>query len=351
MEVGEEEICSCTHWLRLTHRRNFLLFIPTNVPNLKAILSYYSSTVTVNAEGDVHVSDETIEGIGTRKFLRTLFGSLSAFFPSSTPHVNGPQKPSQCNDCQHQYLLKQSTRGDSHLSSHPWDPGPSTQAYNVIEYEHQAAAVEEKNVQQREVKTLTDLLPEPGYFVAGGVAGVVSRTATAPLDRLKVYLIAQVGVKDEAISAAKSGAPIEAAKKATRPLLDATKQIWRMGGMRSMFAGSVTQIACKSLQLTHPGNGLNVVKVMPESAIKFGSYEVMSLLPELDLQTHKTKGLETFIRPSGRPRQPQKSQSMVTVLSRRARWHDLPVSLSQQHNRFSADPHRFAVYPLDTLKL
>ncbi|SLM40251.1 mitochondrial carrier [Lasallia pustulata] len=139
--------------------RNFLLFIPAHAPGLKAVLSYYSSTVTVNSEGDVQVSDETVEGLG--------------------------------------------------------------------------------------------------YFLAGGIAGVVSRTATAPLDRLKVYLIAQTSVRDETVHAVKSGAPVEAAKKASRPLIEATRTLWRMGGMRSLFAG----------------NGLNVLKVMPESAIKFGSYE------------------------------------------------------------------------------
>lgn len=92
-------------------------------------------------------------------------------------------------------------------------------------------------IEQEKARLLTDLLPAPGYFVAGGVAGAVSRTATAPLDRLKVYLIAQVGASDEAVKAAKSGAPVQAAKKAAAPLLDATKQVWRMGGIRSLFAG------------------------------------------------------------------------------------------------------------------
>lgn len=96
-----------------------------------------------------------------------------------------------------------------------------------------------------------------GYFVAGGMAGFVSRTATAPLDRLKVYLIAQTGVTRAAAEAAKQGAPIEATKKAARPLVEASKALWRAGGIRSLFAG----------------NGLNAVKIMPESAIKFGSYE------------------------------------------------------------------------------
>lgn len=32
-------------------KRKFLLFIPANTPNLRTVLSYYSSTVTVNSEG------------------------------------------------------------------------------------------------------------------------------------------------------------------------------------------------------------------------------------------------------------------------------------------------------------
>jgi solute carrier family 25 (mitochondrial phosphate transporter), member 23/24/25/41 len=94
---------------------------------------------------------------------------------------------------------------------------------------------------------ITDECPfSAGYFIAGGLAGMVSRTATAPLDRLKVYLIAQTGTKEAAVAAAKEGAPLQA-----------VKHLWKAGGIRSLFAG----------------NGLNVVKVMPESAIKFGAYE------------------------------------------------------------------------------
>jgi len=125
---------------------------------------------------------------------------------------------------------------NSQPSSYPWDPGPSPQTPHSAN--SQPTATEEDIAIAHKVKLLTDLLPEPGYFVAGGVAGVVSRTATAPLDRLKVYLIAQVGVKAEAVQAARSGAPVQAAKKVARPLIEATKQLWRMGGMRSMFAGN-----------------------------------------------------------------------------------------------------------------
>lgn len=76
-----------------------------------------------------------------------------------------------------------------------------------------------------------------GYFVAGGLAGMVSRTATAPLDRLKVYLIAQTQNKKAAVDAAKEGAPIKAARHLGRPLVEATKELWAAGGIRSLFAG------------------------------------------------------------------------------------------------------------------
>ncbi|KAL8260934.1 hypothetical protein R6Q59_024983 [Mikania micrantha] len=76
------------------------------------------------------------------------------------------------------------------------------------------------------------------FFIAGGVAGAASRTATAPLDRLKVAL------------------QVQTTKASIGP---AVKNIWKEGGISSFFRG----------------NGLNVVKVSPESAIKFYTYEML----------------------------------------------------------------------------
>ncbi|KAF7840212.1 calcium-binding mitochondrial carrier protein SCaMC-2-B-like [Senna tora] len=76
------------------------------------------------------------------------------------------------------------------------------------------------------------------YFIAGGIAGAASRTVTAPLDRLKVILQVQT----------------------THPsIVPAVKKIWKQDGLLGFFRG----------------NGLNVVKVAPESAIKFYTYEML----------------------------------------------------------------------------
>jgi len=104
---------------------------------------------------------------------------------------------------------------------------------------------------------INDTMQGLGYFIAGGLAGMISRTATAPLDRLKVYLIAQTSNKEAAVELAKKGSPLRAVRHFGQPLIDATKDLWAAGGLRSLYAG----------------NGLNVIKVMPESAIKFGAYE------------------------------------------------------------------------------
>uniref|UniRef100_A0A8P0NJS4 Mitochondrial adenyl nucleotide antiporter SLC25A23 n=1 Tax=Canis lupus familiaris TaxID=9615 RepID=A0A8P0NJS4_CANLF len=76
-------------------------------------------------------------------------------------------------------------------------------------------------------------------LVAGAVAGAVSRTGTAPLDRLKVFM------------------QVHASKTNKLNILGGLKSMIREGGMRSLWRG----------------NGINVLKIAPESAIKFMAYE------------------------------------------------------------------------------
>ena len=184
--------------------------------------------MTVNPEGDVHVTDESKQGLGRHRFLTAFFGSFLAFVnPSKTALLSRPSPvPVESIEAGIPAL-------DSRLSSLPWDPGD----HSPEQQDSQSVLLQEKNIESERVRLLTDLMPDPGYFLAGGVAGVVSRTMTAPLDRLKVYLIAQTGVRAETVHAVKSGAPVQAAKHASRPLIEASKALWQMGGWRSLFAG------------------------------------------------------------------------------------------------------------------
>lgn len=74
------------------------------------------------------------------------------------------------------------------------------------------------------------------HLAAGGVAGAVSRTCTAPLDRLKVFL--QVQPSKQRIS-------------------ECFSNMLKEGGITGLWRG----------------NGINVLKIAPESAIKFAAYE------------------------------------------------------------------------------
>ncbi|RYP14896.1 hypothetical protein DL765_006038 [Monosporascus sp. GIB2] len=122
----------------------------------------------------------------------------------------------------------------------------------------QGAKAEPGLLEQGQKFVLISYLPDPGYFVAGAVAGGISRTATAPLDRLKVYLLVNTSTDASlVVKAAKKGQPLLAIRNAGRPLITAVTDLYKAGGFRGFFAG----------------NGLNVVKIMPETAIRFGAYE------------------------------------------------------------------------------
>ncbi|KAL2146124.1 hypothetical protein VTI28DRAFT_5217 [Corynascus sepedonium] len=265
--------------------RDFLLFMPSNHNGspLEAALSFYSSIVTVNPEGDSLVSDDTLEGLGTVGFLlQALFGSLLRI--ANPDLVVSPRRRADAstlsNPHSHEFPYTEQ------VSSIPTEMAASAAAnvrYGpavaipipqgladaavkrpILQYEgaQQSGAQDISDLIEEDAAgvttRLTDLLPEPGYFLAGAVSGGVSRTATAPLDRLKVYLLVNTNnTKTTVIAAAKNGRPLAALRNAGGPIIDAVVSLWKAGGLRTFFAG----------------NGLNVVKIMPESAIRFGSYE------------------------------------------------------------------------------
>ena len=220
------------------------------------MLSYFSAALIVNAEGDVSVGSEGHQGLGTAIFS-VLFGAGGHHKPRRPPRPTHLRRNELGNQRDHF-----NTRV-SHRNTFPWDPGehrqrshsamakedpPSSEHPNGKAWpaakglDRKPEVVDSKNaeIELRRpsiAQMLTHFVPPPGYFVAGGIAGAVSRTCTAPLDRLKVYLIAQTSVKEHAVHALKSGSPTQFAKHALRPLMDATRELWRMGGLRSLWAG------------------------------------------------------------------------------------------------------------------
>ena len=90
------------------------------------------------------------------------------------------------------------------------------------------------------------------FLLAGGVAGVVSRTATAPFDRLKVYLmtaspniIGSIGTSNVAAATAST------IQRGTQVIWRAILNIYAEGGLRAFWVG----------------NGLNTIKILPVRAL------------------------------------------------------------------------------------
>ncbi|KAI0202524.1 mitochondrial carrier domain-containing protein [Astrocystis sublimbata] len=285
--------------------RNFLLFMTNtnSATTLHTVYTFYSEVLTLSSEGDPVMSEKTLEGLGTITsfFLSVFFGSIIKLaFPTWQPAKKNPTSVAASDSSLSSSSISStsSSLSVSESDSRPHSPAPeisratpqpggmnlaapqssdpvpdvaiasrvSSSISNAVRGATPADLSTSQDTQDedatREVKVkkpvLIRYIPDPGYFVAGAIAGGISRTATAPLDRLKVYLL--VNTKSEANAAAEAaqkGRVAQAAKRAGRPLLSAISDLYKSGGMRGFFAG----------------NGLNVVKIMPETAIRFGAYE------------------------------------------------------------------------------
>ncbi|KAK2742904.1 hypothetical protein FQN57_005034 [Myotisia sp. PD_48] len=258
MDTNKDGLITFDEW------RDFLLFIPENDPNLREVLSYYSETGNLNPEGDVHIN-EPFQGSGIAQFPSLCISrSISTLQPhlslpstpedSTTPLLMSNNEVTQLDQKASSSKILRSLPNDiSHIYYDNLHPKMKLE----LEWLSIPIFVRLWLYYRWFEEILTESTPHIGYFLAGGMAGAVSRTATAPFDRLKVYLIAQTSTKTTAMNVAKSGSAVKAAEWMAWPIVEAVKDLWRAGGIRSLFAG----------------NGLNVVKVMPESALKFGAYE------------------------------------------------------------------------------
>ena len=90
--------------------------------------------------------------------------------------------------------------------------------------------------------------PFTAAFMAGGVAGAVSRTVVSPLERLKIlYQIQSVGREEYKLS-----------------IWRALKKMWTDEGWKGFMRG----------------NGTNCIRIIPYSAVQFGSYNLYKRVAE-----------------------------------------------------------------------
>jgi solute carrier family 25 (mitochondrial phosphate transporter), member 23/24/25/41 len=259
--------------------RNFLLFMPNtdSATTLHTVFTFYADILTLSAEGDSVMSEKSLEGTGTTIgfLLSILFGSIIRIaFPTWQPSKQDPTSLLSSNSFLSSSPTSSSSslpESDTHLHSpdvlretdDPDDMNPAaSQSCAPVPHvtivsgvssststtvagatpadlsTYQDTQIENATRDKVKRSVLINYIPDPGYFIAGAVAGGISRTATAPLDRLKVYLL--VNTKSEAnaaLNAAKRGQPIAAFRNAGRPLVAAVSDLYKSGGVRGFFAG------------------------------------------------------------------------------------------------------------------
>ncbi len=171
--------------------RKFLLFLPTKVDsdvNLQNVFSYYSQTsLRLGSEGDVIVEEEAGRGTAAiMSFIKPFFAILFQIGQRPRPRPEWKPDAAFAPDSSSKTSVLEQASVAAHSATTPVLVVPE-----VTAAEPDVLPASDWTKWENLHMVLIACIPSTGYFAAGAIAGIVSRTATAPLDRLKVYLIAQ----------------------------------------------------------------------------------------------------------------------------------------------------------------
>ncbi|WVW80187.1 hypothetical protein I302_102164 [Kwoniella bestiolae CBS 10118] len=145
--------------------------------------------------------------------------------PSDTPH--------------HHYYHRQHTSTDADIAV-----GAGTSTFEIAEEEldHDQG---NQSVERRWKDIMVDNSAVINTFIAGGLAGAASRTVVSPLERLKIILQVQASASSHGSSGQAYGG-----------VWESLTRMWKNEGWRGFMKG----------------NGINVVRILPYSALQFTSY-------------------------------------------------------------------------------
>ncbi|XP_068616830.1 calcium-binding mitochondrial carrier protein SCaMC-2-A [Brachionichthys hirsutus] len=150
------------------------------------------------------------------------------------------------------------TNGIITISSKDWSSHPTMERTDnipeiILYWKHSTIFDVGENLTVPDEFTLEEKLTGMWWrhLASGGVAGSISRTCTAPLDRLKVMM------------------QVYGSRNNKMHVMTGLMQMIREGGTRSLWRG----------------NGVNVIKIAPETALKFMAYEQIKRLICSDKET------------------------------------------------------------------
>ncbi|KMQ93475.1 calcium-binding mitochondrial carrier protein s -2 isoform x1, partial [Lasius niger] len=138
---------------------------------------------------------------------------------------------------------------------------PSTTLRDIIEYWHHTTYMDiGEDIGVPEEFTKGEMVSGMWWrhLLSGGIAGAVSRTCTAPLDRIKVYL------------------QVHGTRHCN--IMSCFRYMLREGGISSLWRG----------------NGINVLKIGPETALKFMAYEQVKRAIKADNEMRELGLYERF---------------------------------------------------------